>query len=125
MKNKILNEDLMELIENHYRENFGVVIYENIFDSLKIVDSIKLLLNKHYKNNNTNYKLLVNHIIVLSNIFGQKLTCIILIKQLDKKLHSGIVAILSLLEFFPDNISVLIPEDTELKLKVQKEISEN
>jgi hypothetical protein len=55
-------------IEEHLINGFSAGDFETNYNRFK---AIEIQLNKHRKHGECNYKLLINHIIILLNVFGE------------------------------------------------------
>lgn len=99
-------------------EKFSIFCQENYFnsecsgknefvDDLKRIKYIKRLIQKIHKNKtlkSIRERLIINHIIILKNVFGEENTKRILFFKLEPRLHSYLKSFLVFLEFNPSNI---------------------
>lgn len=65
---------------------------------------IKRLFLKYKKNNDLKDRLILNHIIILQNVFGAEACTRILFYKLPKELHSYLKTFLDYLQYLPHSI---------------------
>lgn len=113
-KEQLLTEDLfLEFCKNCYF-NPECKGKNEFVDDLKRIKYVKRLIQKIHKHKtlkSIRERLILNHIIILKNVFGEKNTARILFFKLEPRLHSYLKSFLVYLEF---NIDI-IPE-TNFKL---------
>lgn len=76
-------------------------------DDLKRIKYIKRLLQKIHKHKtlkSIRERLILNHLIILRNVFGEENSCRILFFKLEPKLHSYLKSFLVYLEFSVKNV---------------------
>ncbi|NBV27519.1 hypothetical protein EBS02_00640 [bacterium] len=103
-----LNEDTFdEYAVKNYRNPNCVSILE-FLDDLKIIKYIKRLINKYYEQKDLKERLILNHIISLSNVFGVEATVNMLHYKIDKNHHDALNAFLVFLKYIdPKDVDVL------------------
>jgi hypothetical protein len=69
-----LNEDNYILFAIKHYENPHSVTKEDFYDDLKKFKLVKKLLKKYVSDNKLNVKLLINHFLILYNVFGEATT---------------------------------------------------
>lgn len=113
-------------------ENFNQFCQQNYFnpdcsgknefvDDLKRIKYVKRLIQKIHKHKtlkSIRERLILNHIIILKNVFGDKNCARILFFKLEPKLHSYLKSFLVFLEFNVKNI----PETEYLKLNTDPRV---
>lgn len=75
-----LNEDNYILFAIKHYENPQAVTKEDFFDDLKRFKLIKKLLKKYLVDNKLNSRLLINHFLILYNVFGEATTPLLFYK---------------------------------------------
>jgi len=103
----------VELTEDNFIM-FAVKNYDNpeckgmddFYDDLKRFKYIKRLLRKHSNGKDLKERLILNHIIVLGNLFGVEATTKMLFFKLDDKYWSQIKTFLVFLNFMPLKVIV-------------------
>ena len=101
-----LTEDnfIMFAVKNY--DNPGCHGMDEFYDDLKRFKYIKRLLRKHYVGKDLKERLILNHIIVLGNLFGVEATTKMLFFKLEKKFWSQIKTFLVFLNFMPLKVIV-------------------
>ena len=69
--------------QNYYKPQFSDV--EEFFEDLKRFKYVKRLINRYLETNEFPHRLLLNHIIIIFNVFGIKAALAILQLRLDDK----------------------------------------
>jgi hypothetical protein len=77
---------------------------EEFKEDILRVKYIKRLLLKYKKNNDLKERLILNHIIILQNVFGAEGCTRILFYKIPKELHSYLKAFLEYLQYLPFEI---------------------
>ncbi len=110
----------MRMYDNPHCKN--VVEFEEDLNRIKY---IKRLLNKYKEKNTLRGRLLLNHTIILNNVFGVVPTARILFYKLESSLHPALKTLLDYLLMLPESIPEAeldkIPFDPKLE-KMLKEI---
>lgn len=96
-----LNEKnfLIYLIKN---SSFAEI--EDLYDDLIRIKYIKRLLIRFKKTGDLKERLLLNHIIILQNIFGAELCTRILFYKIPPELHTYLKSFLEYLDYIPEEI---------------------
>jgi hypothetical protein len=77
---------------------------EDFMEDMERIKYIKRLLNKFEKKDSLKERLILNHIIILSNVFGN-LPCVrILFYKLEPEYHSCLKSFLEYLKILPEQI---------------------
>ena len=85
-------------------------------DDYKRVKYIKRLMSKHINGTEINERLILNHIIVLSNVFGVDFTTRMLFLKLDKNQYSMLKTFLVYLNYLPESGVIRYIDSKELFL---------
>ena len=96
-----LNEDNYILFAIKHYENPQAVTEDDFYDDLKRFKWIKRLLKKYKINGDMNIHLLINHFLILYNIFGDAATPLLFFK-IDSEYWSFIKTIIIYLGRFPE-----------------------
>ena len=101
-----LTEDnfIMFAVKNY--DNPGCHGMDEFYDDLNRFKYIKRLLRKHNVGKDLKERLILNHIIVLGNLFGVEATTKMLFFKLEKKFWSQIKTFLVFLNFMPLKVIV-------------------
>lgn len=96
-----LNEENYILFAIKHYENPQSVTKDDFYDDLKRFKWIKRLLKKYKTNGELNAHLLINHFLILYNVFGDATTPLLFYK-IDSEYWSLIKTIIMYLGRFPD-----------------------
>ena len=96
-----LNEDNYLLFAIKYYENPQAVTKEDFYEDLKRFKWIKRLLKKYKNGDKLNINLLINHFIILYNVFGEAATPLLFYK-IDRNYWSIVKTVLIYLGRFPE-----------------------
>jgi hypothetical protein len=77
---------------------------EEFYEDMNRIKYVKRLLIKYKKNNDLKERLILNHIIVLQNVFGAEACVRILFHRIHKDLHSYLKSFLCYLQYLPKYI---------------------
>ena len=107
-----LTEDnfIMFAVKNY--DNPGCVGMDEFYDDLKRFKYIKRLLRKHTVGKDLKERLILNHIIVLGNLFGVEATTKMLFFKLEKKFWPQIKTFLVFLNYMP--LKVIVSPGVEI-----------
>jgi hypothetical protein len=118
-----LTEDnfIMFAVKNY--DNPGCKGMDEFYDDLKRFKYIKRLLRKHNVGKDLRERLILNHIIVLGNLFGVEATTKMLFFKLERKFWSQIKTFLVFLNYMPLKVIVspgveIIDNDISLDEKI-------
>jgi|TARA_R110000824_G_C14970206_1_gene652988 hypothetical protein len=73
-------------------------------EDMNRIKYIKRLLGKYEKNGSLRTRLILNHLIVLNNVFGSEACCRILFYKIEENFHSHIKSFLEFLQYLPYEI---------------------
>lgn len=107
-----LTEDnfIMYAVKNY--DNPGCRGMEEFYDDLKRFKYIKRLLRKYNVGKDLRERLILNHIIILGNLFGVEATTKMLFFKIEKKFWSQIKTFLVFLNYMP--IKVIVSHGIEI-----------
>ena len=88
-------------------KNSSLSEIQHIYDDLTRIKYIKRLLIRFKRTGDLKERLLLNHIIILQNLFGAQVCVEILFNKIPKDLHSMLKSFLLYLDYIPDDISLL------------------
>jgi hypothetical protein len=103
MKEKLCHNNFIMYAMKMYSNPLCTGMEEFKEDILRI-KYIKRLLLKYKKNHSLKERLILNHIIILQNVFGAEACTRILFYKINKDLHSYLKSFLEYLEYLPSNI---------------------
>lgn len=100
---RLNNENFMMYAMQAYDNPLCKGIHE-FNDDLTRIKYIKRLLNRYDKSKDLKERLILNHIILLNNVFGNEPCCRILFFKVCPSLHSYLKSFLEYLNILPKNI---------------------
>ena len=126
MYEKITPENVVMYAIRHY-DNPQCEGEKEFQDDMKRFKYIKRLLRKYHDTGILKERLILNHIIILGNVFGPITASRILFYKIEKELHSYLKTFLLFLDYIPE-MKDLIPEiDIDLipvELNIAKKLRE-
>jgi hypothetical protein len=113
-KDPLTQDNFLLFVMKHY-DNPSCKDMEEFMEDLERVKYIKRLLNKFEKKDSLKERLILNHIIILNNVFGAEACARILFFRLEPEYHSCLKSFLKYLQILPIKIPDLdlnqIPTD--------------
>lgn len=103
--NIILDEETFVLYAVKHYDNPQCLTAEEFYDDLKRFSYIKRLLGKYDESGELRHRLILNHLIVLYNLFGIHTTKMLFYK-IDEKYYSYLKPFLVLLGYMPDKVKI-------------------
>ena len=116
---KLTPDNIMMFAMKHY-DNPSCVDKKEFLDDMKRFKYLKRLFRKYDTSKVLKIRLILNHIIVLANVFGVDASSTLLFFKIDKKQSSILKTFLVYLSYMPENDMKNIATD----LKVLKELRE-
>jgi hypothetical protein len=122
-----LTDDNFILYAMKYYDNPQCVSEQDFHNDLKILKYIKRLLNRYNKTGNIKERLMINHLIMLGNIFPIEVLSRILFLKLPEQYWSALKTFLIFLKYMPDNIKIIngkniISSDIQVDLKIAEKL---
>ncbi len=100
----INDENYEFLIHKFYQSKYYT--QEELDEDLQRIIYIKKLISKYLRNGEINERLILNHIIILGNVFGPEFTCKLLIFKIDKSLWPVLKTFLIFLQYLPSTLQL-------------------
>lgn len=113
-----LNEDNFLLFAIKHYENPQSVTYEDFEEDLKRFKYLKRLFKRYNKTKSLRTHLILNHLIILYNVWGEAATPLLFYK-LDREYWSSLKTFLIFLNRWPDNFLNQIPEDNNINTELK------
>ena len=107
-----LTEDTFVMYALRNYDNPGCDGMDEFLDDLKRFKYIKRLLRKHDIGKELRERLILNHIIVLGNLFGIEATTKMLFFKIEEKFWPQLKAFLTFLNYMP--ITVIVTQDVQI-----------
>ena len=97
---------------------------EEFYEDMNRIKYIKRLLGKYEKTGNLRSRLILNHLIILNNVFGPEACCRILFYKIEEKFHSHLKSFLDYLQYLPHSIPEVrlneVPIEHKIKSTLEK-----
>ena len=115
---KSLNDKNFLLFATQHYDNPQCESMDEFHEDLNRIKYIKRLLKKYKKTGVLRERLLLNHIIILQNIFGPSCCSRILFFKLESELHSELKTFLVFLNYLPDELPDVKVDEIPLDNKI-------
>ena len=119
MYEKITSENVMMFAIRHY-DNPQCEGEKEFQDDLKRFKYIKRLLRKYYETRILKERLLLNHFIVLNNVFGADACATLLLYKIQKEYWSALKSFLLYLNILREDELTEVQEDDKVKEVLEK-----
>ena len=116
-----LNDDNWMMYASKYYRNVQCTSVEEFYDDLQRFKYLKRLFKRYLNNYDLQERLILNHIIVLNNVFGIEETNKMLFYKIDKNQWPILKTFLVYLNFLSEDAYVEIPLDQNI-IKVLRAI---
>jgi hypothetical protein len=121
MKFSELNEENYILFAIQHYDNPSAVTKDDFLEDLRRFKYIKRLINKYLKNGDVKLHLLLNHIILVYNVFGEAAAPLLFYKM-DKEYWSIIKSIMIFLDRYPEKETTTL-KSIPINEKIIQELS--
>jgi len=120
----ILNNDNFMMFAMKNYTNPQCKNIDEFYEDLNRIKYIKRLLGKYNKKGIIKARLILNHIIILNNVFGNNACCRILFHKLEPEFHSAIKTFLDFLNYLPPELPEInldkIPKEHKILIELEK-----
>lgn len=116
-----LNDDNWMMFASKYYKNIQCTSLEEFYDDLQRFKYLKRLFKRYLNNDDLQERLILNHIIVLNNVFGIKEANKMLFFKIEENHWPMLKTFLVYLNYLPDDEYVDIPLDQNI-IKVLRTI---
>ena len=116
---KILTPETIDIFALRHYDNRGAS-KEEFEDDMKRFKYLKRLFRKYDTSGELKVRLIVNHIIILSNVFGVDATTTLLFFKIEVEHWSLLKTFLVYLHFMPENDLVEVPINHEAMAQIGK-----
>ena len=114
---KILTHETIDIFAKRHYDNRGASV-EEFEDDMKRFKYLKRLFRKYDTTRELKSRLIINHIIILANVFGIDAATTLLFFKIDRKHWSLLKTILVYLHYMPENDMT----DIRINQKVMSEL---
>lgn len=104
----------------HY-DNPQCVDTQEFLDDLKRFAYLKRAFSKYHENNDVNIRLILNHIITLTNLFGMHTTSMLFFR-VDKEHHKYLKPFLVFLEYLPNTVNGIKTSEIPMDETIVREL---
>ena len=115
-----LNEENFLLYAAHNYKNPNCVDVEEFYDDLNRFKYIKRLLGRYYNDDDLQERLIINHIVILYNVFGIEAATKMIWYKVDQKYWPVVRPILLYLNYITEEEKVDVPLDPLIVEKLRK-----
>ena len=116
----VLNEENFLLYAANNYKNPNCVDVEEFYDDLNRFKYIKRLLGRYYNDDDLQERLIMNHIVILYNVFGIEAATKMLWYKVDEKYWPVLKPILIYLNYIKDNEKMDLPLDPLMVERLRK-----
>ena len=96
---KEITKDNWLLFAQHHYDNPTLQKEQEFYDDIKRFKYLKRLFRKYKATKNIKIRLVLNHVIVLANVFGVEAACILLLYKVEKVYWSYLKSVLVYLDY--------------------------
>ena len=96
---KEITKDNWLLFAQHHYDNPTLQKEQEFYDDIKRFKYLKRLFRKYKVTENIKIRLVLNHVIVLANVFGVEAACILLLYKVEKIYWSYLKSVLVYLDY--------------------------
>ena len=114
---KLTPENIIMFAMKHY-DNPSCVDSKEFLDDMKRFKYLKRLFRKYNTSKEFKARLIVNHIIILANVFGIDAASTLLFFKIDKEHWSMLKTILIFLNYMPENEMI----DVKINQEIMREL---
>ena len=117
---KEITKDNWLLFAQHHYDNPTLQKEQELYDDIKRFKYLKRLFRKYETTKSIKIRLVINHIIVLSNVFGVEAACTLLLHKVDKVYWSQLKTVLMYLGYlYPHELN-----DVKVDMNIKKLLEE-
>ena len=123
MNQKLNNENFIFYAMKNY-DNPHCHGIEEFYEDLNRIKYIKRLFGKYEKSGEIKERLLVNHVIILDNLFGSEATSRLLFYSIEERHYNLLKTILEFLKYLPHRIPEVDLSKINIDAKLHGNLSE-
>ena len=117
---KILTSETIDIFAKRHYDNPSDVNGEEFEDDMKRFKYLKRLFRKYDTSKEFKARLIINHIIILANVFGIDAASTLLFFKIDKQHWSLLKTILIFLNYMPENEMVDVQINQNVMIELRK-----
>lgn len=116
-----LTKDNYEIYAAHGYDSVSCLTEEEFYTDLKKVSNVKLHLNRIGRDMEVNYRLLLNNVISLYNVFDRKVATNLVVFKLEDSQYDQFFTVLEYLNISTENDFVIdYVQDTDIRLRIEE-----
>ena len=120
---KEITKDNWLLFAQHHYDNPTLQKEQEFYDDIKRFKYIKRLFRKYKATKNIKIRLVLNHVIVLANVFGVEAACTLLLYKVEKMYWPYLKSVLIYLDYlYPHELND-IKTDTNIDKLLKEEVN--
>ena len=120
---KEITKDNWLLFAQHHYDNPTLQKEQEFYDDIKRFKYLKRLFRKYKTTKNIKIRLVLNHVIVLANVFGVEAACILLLYKVEKMYWSYLKSVLVYLDYlYPHELND-VKTDKNIDELLKKELN--
>lgn len=109
-----LNEDNWVMFASRAYKNVQCTSVEEFYDDLQRFKYLKRLFKRYSNNGDLQERLILNHIIVLGNVFGIEASRKMLFYKIEEQHWTALKTFLVFLNYLPENDYIEVPLDNKV-----------
>ena len=109
-----LNDDNWSLYASHHYKNVQCTSVEEFYDDLQRFKYLKRLFKRYSNNGDLQERLILNHIIVLANVFGIEAATKMLFYKIEEQHYPALKTFLVFLNYLKEDAHIEIPLDNRV-----------
>ena len=117
---KQITKDNWLLFAQHHYDNPTLEIEKEFYEDLKRFKYLKRLFRKYIFTGEFNIRLVLNHVIVLQNVFGVEAAIVLLLYKLDTRFWPALKSVLDYLNYLYPHELQEIKNDEKVKQILKK-----
>ena len=120
---KEITKDNWLLYAQHHYDNPTLQKEQEFYDDIKRFKYLKRLFRKYKATKNIKIRLVLNHVIVLANVFGVEAACTLLLYKVEKMYWSYLKSVLVYLDYlYPHELND-IKTDKNIDILLKEELN--
>ena len=120
---KEITKDNWLLFAQHHYDNPTLQKEQEFYDDIKRFKYLKRLFRKYKATKNIKIRLVLNHVIVLGNVFGVEAACTLLLFRVEKMYWSYLKSVLVYLDYlYPHELND-IKTDKNIDILLKEELN--
>ena len=120
---KEITKDNWLLFAQHHYDNPTLQKEQEFYDDIKRFKYLKRLFRKYKITKNIKIRLVLNHIIVLSNVFGVEAACTLLLFKIEKSYWPYLKSVLVYLNYLYPHELESVKADKNIDLLLKEELN--